>query len=92
MGNIATEKLQFRILYVTNCAIAIDEAELKSLNEIKKDFSGEYNDLIHTKKWIITGIEINPSVEFSLFCQKNQPIEIRVSGANFKEAVKSKSN
>jgi len=92
IGNIATEELQFRILYVTNCAIGIDETELKFLNETKKDFNGGYNDLIHTKKWIITGIEINPGVEFSLFCQKDQPIEIRVSGSNFKEVVKTKSN
>lgn len=91
-GNLATEELQLRILYVTNCAIGIDEAELKLLNEAKEDFTGEYNDLMHTKKWIITGVEINPGVEFSLFCQQNQPIEIRVSGSNFKEVVKSKIN
>ncbi|MBI2629978.1 hypothetical protein HYW76_02665 [Candidatus Pacearchaeota archaeon] len=92
VGNMATEELQFRILYVTNCAIGIDEVELKLLNQTKKDFTGEYNDLIHTKKWIITGVEINPGVEFSLFCQQNQPVEIRASGSNFKEIVKTKIN
>lgn len=91
-GNIATEKLQFRVLYKTFCAIGIDEAELKYLNETKKDYSGEYSDLIHSKKWIITNIEINPGVEFSFVCKKDQPIEIRASGSNFKEVVASKLN
>ncbi len=92
IGNKATENLEFRILYSTFCFIGIDEAERKYLNETKMDFTGEYNDSIHNKKWIIEGVKLNQDVEFSFICERNQPIEIRVSGSNFREVIKKINN
>ena len=88
-GNKATEDLQFRVFYIQGCILGIDSIELEYLNDSKKDFSGSYYDTPYSKKWLITGVELNPGVEFSFICQKEFPFQIRISGSNFAEVVKT---
>lgn len=88
IGNKATENLQFRVLYDGNCALGIDPAELSYMNSTnKRDFAAPYNEPPYSKKWIISNVELNPGVEFSFFCQKTFPFQIRITGSNFREIV-----
>lgn len=89
VGDKATENLQFRLLYNGACFLGIDEAELKFLNNTKEDYIGDYNDPPYSRKWLVNNIELNPGVEFSFFCPKTSAFQIRISGSNFKEVMKS---
>ena len=88
-GDKATEDLQFRILYNEKCYFASDPIETNFFNDTLKDFSGPYNEPPYSMKWIIDGFELNPGVEFSVLCLKSKPFQIRISGSNFAEVVKS---
>lgn len=91
IGNKATENLQFRLLYKGSCILGIDEAELNYLNKTKEDYIGEYSCPPYSKKWLVNNIELNPGVEVSFVCSPKYTLafQIRISGSNFREIIKS---
>ena len=69
--------------------MAVDSAESQLFNESKEDYLGDYKEGPYLNKWIVSNMELNPGVEISFLCPKSSSFQIRISGSNFGEVVRS---